>query len=171
MGRRVLGSLGVLKSRNDYHGGYQSFVETPQASPKNKPIGHNQPCVWHDPVSQSRFDRPHHDRQVLSIPGPLQDREAEKCLCNLARLGKPGGYLTVFGLDLDFRTRRMKSQGYIPVPSRIEEIHSGDRAMLDCPWTWWGLEPLDKTRADWQTRYAVVFQVPVADPSERLQFP
>jgi chemotaxis protein methyltransferase CheR len=92
--------------------------------------------------------------------GPLQDKEAEKCLCNLSRLVKPGGYLVVFGLDLDFRTCWMKSRSYMPVSERIEEVHLGDRAMLDWPWTRCGVEPLEKTRADWVTRYAAVFQVP-----------
>ena len=92
--------------------------------------------------------------------GPFMEAEAENCLRNLARIVKPNGYLVLFGADLDLRTRWVKCQGYLPLTERIEAVHTGDRVMLDWPWTRWGLEPLDKKRADWQTRYAVVFQVP-----------
>jgi hypothetical protein len=27
------------------------------------------------------------------------------------------------------------------------------------PWQWWGLEPLDQRRPDWETRYSAVFRV------------
>jgi chemotaxis methyl-accepting protein methylase len=92
--------------------------------------------------------------------GPFFEEKAEKCLLNISRVVKPNGYMVVFGMDLDLRTRWVKRQGYLPITDRIEQVHVGDRALLDWPWTRWGLEPLDKGCADWQTRYAVVFQVP-----------
>jgi chemotaxis methyl-accepting protein methylase len=92
--------------------------------------------------------------------GPFFEEKAEKCLINISRIVKPNGYLVLFGMDLDLRARWVKRQGYLPITDRIEQVHVGDRAMLDWPWTRWGLEPLDKGRADWQTRYAVVFRVP-----------
>jgi chemotaxis methyl-accepting protein methylase len=92
--------------------------------------------------------------------GPFFEEKAEKCLFNISRIVKPSGYLVLFGMDLDLRARWVKHQGYLPITDRIEQVHVGDRAMLDWPWTRWGLEPLDKGHFDWQTRYAVVFQNP-----------
>ena len=92
--------------------------------------------------------------------GPFFEDKAEKCLINISRIVKPNGYMAVFGMDLDLRTRWVKRQNYRPITDKIEQIHVGDRAMLDWPWTRWGLEPLDKGCTDWQTRYAVVFQAP-----------
>ena len=46
-----------------------------------------------------------------------------------------------------------------PVPELMAEIHDGDPLVrADWPWHWWGLEPLDRSRKDWQTRYASVFR-------------
>lgn len=92
--------------------------------------------------------------------GPFREKDAEKCLYNLSRLVKAGGYLVSSGLDTDLRTRWMKSQGYIPITTRVEEVHFGDRSMLDWPWKRWGVEPLEKTRTGWAARYAIVFQIP-----------
>ena len=40
------------------------------------------------------------------------------------------------------------------------EMHDGDPSVrADWPWRWWGLEPLDRTRSDWQMRYASAFRV------------
>jgi hypothetical protein len=42
----------------------------------------------------------------------------------------------------------------------MAEIHDGDPLVrADWPWHWWGLEPLDRTRDDWRTRYASAFLV------------
>jgi hypothetical protein len=29
----------------------------------------------------------------------------------------------------------------------------------DWPWQWWGLEPLDRRRPDWETRYTAAFRI------------
>ena len=40
------------------------------------------------------------------------------------------------------------------------EIHDGDPLVrADWPWRWWGLEPLDRRRPDWETRYSAVFRI------------
>jgi hypothetical protein len=40
------------------------------------------------------------------------------------------------------------------------EIHDGDRSVrADWPWAWWGLEPLNRKRHDWETRYAAAFRI------------
>jgi chemotaxis methyl-accepting protein methylase len=85
---------------------------------------------------------------------------AEQCLRNFAQLTSPGGYLFVSGVDLDVRTNVAIDLGWEPVPELMAEIHDGDPLVrADWPWHWWGLEPLDRSRKDWQTRYASVFRV------------
>jgi SAM-dependent methyltransferase len=86
--------------------------------------------------------------------------EAEKCLGNIGRLVSPGGYLLVSGVDLDVRTKVAVDRDWEPVPELIAEIHNGDPSVrADWPWEWWGLEPLDPSKQDWQTRYATVFRI------------
>ena len=86
--------------------------------------------------------------------------DAEKCLRNIARLVSPDGYLFVSGVDLDVRTNVAIDLGWKPVPELIAEIHDGDPSVrTDWPWQWWGLEPLDRRRPDWQTRYAAAFRI------------
>jgi hypothetical protein len=78
----------------------------------------------------------------------------------LAHLVKPGGYLFVTGIDLDIRAKVASELGWRPVLELIEEIHEGDPLVRrDWPCKWWGLEPLDKSRADWKMRYASAFRV------------
>jgi chemotaxis methyl-accepting protein methylase len=90
----------------------------------------------------------------------MQAKSAESCLRNLVRLVKPGGYLFVAGVDLDVRTSVALDLGWEPVADLREEIHDGDPSVrADWPWRWWGLEPFDRRRADWATRYASAFRV------------
>ena len=87
--------------------------------------------------------------------------DAAKCLRNIGRLANPGGYLFVSGVDLDIRARVARDLGWEPVAELIAEIHDGDPSVrADWPWRWWGLEPLNRRRHDWQARYAAVFRVP-----------
>jgi chemotaxis methyl-accepting protein methylase len=111
------------------------------------------------------------DPGMISVLGPqdmvvasnflchMAPPEAENCLRNVARLVKPGGYLFVSGVDLDVRAKVARDLRWRPVPELVEEIHDGDPSVRgDWPCAWWGLEPLDTKRADWQMRYAAVFQ-------------
>lgn len=85
---------------------------------------------------------------------------AERCLRNIARLLDPGGYLFVAGVDLEVRARVAGDLGWQPIQELIREIHEGDPAVRhDWPWDWWGLEPLDDRRPDWQLRYAIAYRV------------
>ena len=87
---------------------------------------------------------------------------AEPCLRNLANLVKPGGYLFVSGVDLEVRAKVARDLGWIPVTELITEIHEGDFSLRkDWPLQWWGLEPFDQRRSDWDLRYASVFQLGV----------
>jgi len=86
--------------------------------------------------------------------------DAERCLGNIAQLVSPGGYLFVSGVDLDVRTKVAVDLGWEPVPELTAEIHDGDLSVrADWPWQWWGLEPLNRRRQDWQIRYAAAFRI------------
>ncbi len=90
----------------------------------------------------------------------MQPAEAESCLRRLASLVQPGGYLFVSGVDLDVRSRVARELGWRPVTELIGEIHEGDQSLRkDWPLQYWGLEPFDRQRSDWDLRYASVFQV------------
>jgi chemotaxis methyl-accepting protein methylase len=95
--------------------------------------------------------------------------DAERCLRNIGRFVKPGGYLFVYGLDLDVRTKIALEAGWTPLKDSIREIHEGDESLRNAwPLSYWGLEPLDDRRPDWQLRYASVFRIgaPSADTQQ-----
>ena len=89
----------------------------------------------------------------------MMPADAEKCLRNINRFVKPGGYLFVGGVDLDVRTRIAVELGWSPVTESIREIHDCDDVRSAWPMEYWALEPFDDSRPDWQTRYAAVFQM------------
>jgi SAM-dependent methyltransferase len=112
------------------------------------------------------------DAELINILGPqdmvvasnflchMAPADAERCLGNIAQLVSPGGYLFVSGVDLDVRTKVAVDLGWEPVPELIAEIHNGDPCVrADWPWQWWGLEPLNRRRHDWQIRYAAAFRI------------
>jgi SAM-dependent methyltransferase len=112
------------------------------------------------------------DPELMNILGPqdmvvasnflchMPRADAEKCLRNMARLVSPGGYLFVSGVDLDVRTKVALDLDWQPVSELIKEIHNGDPSVrADWPWQWWGLEPLNRKRTHWQTRYAAAFRI------------
>jgi chemotaxis methyl-accepting protein methylase len=85
---------------------------------------------------------------------------AERCLRNVARLVKPGGFIFVSGVDLNVRTRVAQTMGWKPVADLRREIHEGDSSLRQgWPLEYWGLEPLREHRRDWKVRYASVFQI------------
>jgi SAM-dependent methyltransferase len=90
----------------------------------------------------------------------MPPRLAEACLRNFVKLLRPGGYLFVPGVDLEVRSKVARELGWQPVPDLIREIHDGDPSVRrDWPWKWWGLEPLNDGRRDWQLRYAVAYRI------------
>jgi hypothetical protein len=112
------------------------------------------------------------DPELINILGPqdmvvasnflchMAPADAERCLGNIAQLVSPGGYLFVSGVDLDVRTKVAVDLGWEPVPELMAEIHDGDPSVrADWPWEWWGLEPLNRRKRDWQTRYAAAFRI------------
>lgn len=112
------------------------------------------------------------DPELVGVLGPqdivvanrflchMELRSAERCLRNVGRLVKPGGYLFVSGVDLGVRTRVATEMGWKPVPDLMREIHEGDPSLRrGWPLEYWGLEPFRDDRPDWSIRYASVFQV------------
>jgi len=90
----------------------------------------------------------------------MQPAAAGKCLRNVASLVKPGGYLFVSGIDLDVRTKVALDLRWKPMTDLIKEVHDGDVSIRrGWPLEYWGLEPFDESRPDWQIRYASVFQL------------
>ncbi|HYL17609.1 MAG TPA: CheR family methyltransferase [Burkholderiales bacterium] len=93
---------------------------------------------------------------LCHMPPPL----AEKCLRNIGRMVDRGGCLFVLGVDLAVRSKVARDLGWRPIPDLIREIHDGDPSVRgDWPWEWWGLEPLNDRRRDWQLRYAAVYRI------------
>lgn len=85
---------------------------------------------------------------------------AERCLRNIARFVKPGGYLFVSGVDVEVRTRVAKDLGWKPVMEMIREVHEGDDSLRNgWPLEYYGLEPFCEEKPDWKIRYASVFQI------------
>jgi len=118
------------------------------------------------------------DPELVSVIGPqdmvvanrflchMEPVAAERCLRNIARLVKPGGYLFVSGADVDVRTKVARQMGWRPVTHLIREVHEGDASLRRAwPLEYWGLEPLQDDRPGWPTRYASVFQL--GEPCER----
>lgn len=90
----------------------------------------------------------------------MEPADAERCLHNLPHFVLPGGYLFVSGVDLEVRTKVARELGWAPVSDLLEEIHEGDPCVRnDWPWKYWGLEPFDRQKPDWKTRYAAFFQI------------
>jgi PST family polysaccharide transporter len=86
--------------------------------------------------------------------------DAAKCLRNIGQLVRPGGYLFVSGVDLDVRTKIALDLGWEPLAELIAEVHEGDPSVrAGWPCHWWGLEPLNQRRNDWQIRYAAAFRI------------
>lgn len=100
----------------------------------------------------------------------MRPEAAAACLRNIAKMIKPGGHVFVSGIDLDVRTSVALEMGWQPVPDLLREIHDGDHSIRQgWPVEYWGLEPLDDRRADWQIRYASVFQVGRKVPCESVE--
>lgn len=90
----------------------------------------------------------------------MEPAEAEQCLRTIAGLVRPGGHLFISGIDLDVREKVAHELGWRPIPDLLEAIHDADPSVRGSwPSKYWGLEPLDRRRRDWQVRYATAFQV------------
>jgi len=100
----------------------------------------------------------------------MEPGTAERCLRNVARMVRPGGYLFVSGIDLDVRTRVARRMGWRPITDRLREIHEGDASLRHgWPLEYWGLEPFRDDRPDWSIRYASVFQVGAPTPLSTIE--
>jgi chemotaxis methyl-accepting protein methylase len=94
----------------------------------------------------------------------MEPAAADRCLRNVARLVKPGGYFFVSGVDLDVRTTVAREMDWRPLRDLMREIHEGDPSLRSgWPMEYWGLEPFSNKRRDWKIRYASAFQIGGAD--------
>jgi chemotaxis methyl-accepting protein methylase len=83
---------------------------------------------------------------------------ASECLRNVAKLVRPGGFLFVSGVDEDVRERVTLELGLQPVVEEIEGLYHGDPSLtVGWPFRYWGLEPIDANRRNWEYRYSPVF--------------
>ncbi len=120
--------------------------------------------AWH--LGDVRDPRMHEDlgRQDVVVANGflchMEPPEAEGCLRNIARLVDPGGFLVVSAIDLAVRTKVARDLGWRPLRDLMQQIHDGDASLRrSWPWKYWGLEPFDARRADWEVRYASAFQL------------
>ncbi len=61
---------------------------------------------------------------------------------------------------LNVRAKVARHWRWRRVPELVEEIHEANPSVRrDWPCAWWGLEPLNTKRADWQMQYAAVFRL------------
>jgi SAM-dependent methyltransferase len=99
----------------------------------------------------------------------MRPGRAAACLRNLARLVAPDGYLVVSGVDLDVRSPVLRELGFVPVTARCEEIHAAEDVHTAWPLRFWGLEPMDRRRQDWPSRYTSIFRLPGELPAPTVR--
>lgn len=98
----------------------------------------------------------------------MPPRVARACLRNLVSVIRPGGVLLVSGVDLDVKTEIVRELGLLPDVAAIGALHEGDATLRrSWPLDYWGLEPLNRRRKDFDLRYAVAFNKPGANPFRR----
>jgi len=83
----------------------------------------------------------------------------ERTFRNICKLLNPRAALFVDGMDLSIRTRLTRKMKLVPLEYEIEKIHNEARRAraVGWPYSYWGLEPLSKSRKEWQRRYATIF--------------
>ncbi len=90
----------------------------------------------------------------------MEPAAAERCLRNLARLVRLGGYLFASGVDLDVRAKIAQEMGWKPVTEMMREVYEGDPSLTnEWPTEYWTVEPFQTKQRDWITRYSSVFRL------------
>ena len=98
----------------------------------------------------------------------MPEEAARRCLRNIVGTVRPGGVLLVSGVDLDVRSAIARDLGLIPDEAALAALHDGDITLRrGWPFDYWGLEPLDRAKADYAFRYAAAFRKPGANPFQR----
>jgi chemotaxis methyl-accepting protein methylase/mannose-6-phosphate isomerase-like protein (cupin superfamily) len=101
----------------------------------------------------------------------MSPADAERCLRNIASLVRPNGYLIVSGIDPDVRAKVARDLRWTPLQELLEEIHDADPSCREkWPCHYGGLEPLNKRRKDWRTRYATAFQLPAVTTTQAVRY-
>ncbi|MBF6024864.1 CheR family methyltransferase [Lysobacter niastensis] len=91
--------------------------------------------------------------------GPMDDAQAAACLTGIVGLVKPGGYLVVDGVDLNVKCKVIRRLNLKPITHDLDAIYSAGPHKGGWPWIRWGLEPINRSRRDWQIRYSTIFKV------------
>jgi chemotaxis methyl-accepting protein methylase len=89
----------------------------------------------------------------------LKRNDAVSGLNNLWSILKHKAVLYLDGTDLDIRTRFTRRHNLKPLEFGIEDIHNEARRArsVGWPYSYWGLEPFDKSQRGWKRRYATIF--------------
>jgi hypothetical protein len=91
----------------------------------------------------------------------MSDDVAEAAMRNAVALLAPGGYLMTYGVDLDVKSRVVRSCGLVPDETNVRAIYEANaRGLARWPLRYSGCEPMDTKRRDWRLRYAAVYQRP-----------
>ena len=90
--------------------------------------------------------------------GPMDDDLVERCVRNLLKLLRPGGFLVVEGIDQKLRARLFPELGLETELERFEEIYNADPSKRNWPWDRWAHEPIDRKRVDWPYWYCSIFK-------------
>lgn len=92
----------------------------------------------------------------------MEPEEAVRCLGNTLRIVRPGGVVSVSGIDC--RVREVVSLAHELVPVRdedIEPVYLGDPTLtVGWPFKYYAVEPVDRTRKNWRFRYSPLLIVP-----------
>ena len=79
-------------------------------------------------------------------------------ISNLAAQTAPQGVLVLGGANLDHLVDSVHFCGLEPLTHHLLEIHDGWRLRRSGERAAWGLEAIDRSRVDWQTRYCSFFR-------------
>jgi SAM-dependent methyltransferase len=90
----------------------------------------------------------------------MDDAAARRAMAALAARPGPGGGLFLAGVELGLRAGEARRLGLAPVDWRLEALHEEDHVRRGgWPWSYWGLEPYDRTTKAPAARYATVYRV------------
>ncbi|WP_300320716.1 CheR family methyltransferase [Accumulibacter sp.] len=91
----------------------------------------------------------------------MDDKTAGQAFARIVATVKAGGALFVGGMNLDSKAELIKRHRLIPVDWQLEAIHDSDDMRRSAwPWDYWTLEPIDRSRPDFTTRYSTIFRIP-----------
>ena len=83
----------------------------------------------------------------------------KKAFYNICSLLNNRAVLFVDGMDLDLREKLSRKMNLHPLQYKIEAIHkeAQNARAIGWPYNYWGLEPFNASRGDWQRKYATIY--------------